>query len=240
MLDKVVQLAYILEPKGAYSHPRLLARILMAIAVGEGKTTGRPDAGSAGGGFPGVSIVEVGVHEGLFAEALLETLEMLTLPVRQYTLVDRWAEMPSSLYDEQGEGTGIEHAARLAKATARLAQRWPSKVRFLQVESATAARWLSNDGEKADLVFIDARHDYDSVWDDLQAWWPVVREGGLFAGDDYEIARSDVVGVKRAVDEFAWALGLSEQLVAPIRRCWLLPKAEDSPAPQRPAWLRLL
>jgi predicted O-methyltransferase YrrM len=51
-------------------------------------------------------------------------------------------------------------------------------------------------------VFIDAAHDYESVKRDLAAWWPKVRDGGIFSGHDY-----DWHEVKRAVDEHAAANG---------------------------------
>jgi hypothetical protein len=50
-----------------------------------------------------------------------------------------------------------------------------------------------------DWVHLDARHDYDSVCDDIDAWLPKVRPGGWLTGDDYdEVKWPDVV---RAVRE---------------------------------------
>ena len=34
-------------------------------------------------------------------------------------------------------------------------------------------------------MFIDARHSYDAVLEDLNAWWPKIRPGGILAGHDY-------------------------------------------------------
>lgn len=55
-----------------------------------------------------------------------------------------------------------------------------------------------------DFVYLDARHDYRSVWSDLQVWWPKVRLGGVLAGHDYKnsFVRKNLVEVKRAVDNF--------------------------------------
>ena len=36
-----------------------------------------------------------------------------------------------------------------------------------------------------DWIYIDAMHDYKNVRDDLEAWWPKVRSGGIISGDDF-------------------------------------------------------
>jgi len=55
-----------------------------------------------------------------------------------------------------------------------------------------------------DFVYIDADHRYRSVKKDLDAWFPKIKAGGIFAGHDYEpYANQSHPGVKKAVDEFA-------------------------------------
>lgn len=49
-----------------------------------------------------------------------------------------------------------------------------------------------------DFLFIDASHDYDSVKNDIEAWFPKVKPGGTIAGHDYDCWD----GVTKAVDEF--------------------------------------
>jgi hypothetical protein len=49
------------------------------------------------------------------------------------------------------------------------------------------------------FVYIDAAHDYDSVRDDLAAWYPRLVSGGLIGGHDYT---EPWPGVRQAVDEF--------------------------------------
>ena len=36
-----------------------------------------------------------------------------------------------------------------------------------------------------DWVYIDALHTRDAALGDMRAWWPKLRRGGLFSGDDY-------------------------------------------------------
>lgn len=53
------------------------------------------------------------------------------------------------------------------------------------------------DDNSLDFVFIDGAHDYHSVKEDVEHWFPKVRKGGYIAGDDY-----DWPTVKSAVDGF--------------------------------------
>lgn len=53
--------------------------------------------------------------------------------------------------------------------------------------------------ESLDWVFIDGNHTYEYVRDDIKAWYPNVRQGGILSGHDYTI---DFPGVIRAVNEF--------------------------------------
>ena len=52
------------------------------------------------------------------------------------------------------------------------------------------------DSGSCDLVMLDASHDYDSIRDDIAAWWPKVKQRGVLAGDDYAWP-----GVQQAVTE---------------------------------------
>jgi hypothetical protein len=48
-----------------------------------------------------------------------------------------------------------------------------------------------------DLIFIDASHEYEDVANDINAWRPHVRPGGILCGHDYGV----FAGVTRAADE---------------------------------------
>jgi hypothetical protein len=68
------------------------------------------------------------------------------------------------------------------------------------------------------VCYIDADHEYDSVKKDIDAWWPKMKSGGYFCGDDYT---KGFPGVQKAVKEFAIKNKLK---VSKMGRCWLIIK----------------
>jgi hypothetical protein len=66
----------------------------------------------------------------------------------------------------------------------------------LRVGSSALAAASVADGS-ADVVFIDAGHEYTDVYADITAWYPKLKTAGLIAGHDYE---PEWPGVVRAVD----------------------------------------
>lgn len=70
----------------------------------------------------------------------------------------------------------------------------------LPLPSLIAAR-LIEPIAKADLIYIDASHDTEDVYRDCQAWWKVLRDGGVMFGDDYVAWPSVAAGVNRWAEE---------------------------------------
>lgn len=64
--------------------------------------------------------------------------------------------------------------------------------------SKIAYRYLSENRVKADLIYIDASHDYIDAYDDICNYWCLLNEGGFLFGDDYKIWN----GVTDAVVQF--------------------------------------
>lgn len=76
------------------------------------------------------------------------------------------------------------------------------KVVPIRMESTSAAEMFRQRGISADIIYIDASHDYESVKKDLHAWLPVLKADGVFCGDDWTWG-----GVQAAVTEFAQQKG---------------------------------
>jgi hypothetical protein len=73
-------------------------------------------------------------------------------------------------------------------------------VPFPAPSSLAATFMKGNPSFRADLIHIDAAHEYEDIRHDIAIWWPLVRPGGMLVGDDYSRWWP---GVVRAADEFA-------------------------------------
>ena len=143
--------------------------------------------------------VEVGVCEGIFSEFILQNW-----PGELY-LVDPWKALPD--YHD----APYDHEANYEKTLGRM-QSFPTRHHICRTTSVVASRQFND--ESLDFVYLDGNHSYEAVRQDLRAWYPKVRKGGMLAGDDYCVTPEQTVdfglgngpytfGVKRAVDEFA-------------------------------------
>ena len=66
------------------------------------------------------------------------------------------------------------------------------------LDSASAAWWLLSHGVKADLIYIDASHEEEAVYQDLIDYRELLAPGGKIFGDDWDWA-----SVRAAVSAFA-------------------------------------
>jgi len=161
---------------------------------------------------------EVGVLGGSLSRKLLRDLPSLRLH-----MIDTWAGSGKGARSAGGPLGTPELYEQAMEFTAPYADRRIVH-RCDSVEAAAAILDRS-----LDFVFIDADHRYESVVIDLDAWWPKVRAGGLFCGDDYQNAdRLDpkngrmLCGVKQAVDEFVDRCGVSQLLTVDEGPTWFL------------------
>lgn len=68
------------------------------------------------------------------------------------------------------------------------------------ISSIQGAHVLTYYQVKADLIYVDAAHEYDAVLADLRAYLPLLKHTGVLCGDDYSNAWP---GVMKAVNQFA-------------------------------------
>lgn len=133
--------------------------------------------------------VEIGVAFGGHSEAILLQTQIEKLygvdPYRHFNNYDDPMNLPQSEFDALYEFA--KH--RLAK--------FGDRFEVVREVSCAAASVIK---DKIDFVYIDALHTYEGVRDDLEIWFPKVKDGGIVGGHDY--GHPNFPGVKKAVDDF--------------------------------------
>lgn len=160
---------------------------------------------------------EVGVKLGQYSEYLLEHWKGALL----YS-IDPWREFDTTIYRDEDNVKQSDHD-RFYQITQSRLSRFGPRSKILRMTSAEAAQKI--DDESLDFVYLDARHDYESVREDLALWYPKIKAGGILSGHDYLEGRigDTIFGVKPAVDEFVRAndLRLYVSLREPVYKSWL-------------------
>jgi hypothetical protein len=139
---------------------------------------------------------EIGVYAAEFSSRLLSEWRG-----RQLLSIDPWVAVDADEYVDASNLDDAGFSAVHATAVARL-QRFGDRSSIWRTTSAEAAARLP--AGCLDFVYIDARHDEQSVRADLELWFDKVRPGGVIAGHDYvdgELPEGRF-GVKTAVDAF--------------------------------------
>ena len=125
--------------------------------------------------------VELGTRDGKFTHVILSQWKQCAL----YVQVDAWRHldnyMDRSNADVDVQGERRREAYRYLRQ-AMNAGHLRRGGQCANLTSVCARRFA--DGT-FDFIFVDARHDRLGVLEDLQAWWPKLRRGGLMAGHDY-------------------------------------------------------
>ena len=144
--------------------------------------------------------VEIGVKTGAYSDLLLKVWKGERL-----ISVDPWLEDAPETYIDRANVPQSRQNEFYEITRERLSVHGDRSVIWRKT-SAEAAKDVERGS--LDFVYIDARHDYESVLEDLHLWYDKVRPGGIIAGHDYAdgVFEQGVFGVKRAVDEFFAAL----------------------------------
>ena len=119
--------------------------------------------------------VEVGVREATHAQHLLEETSIFLYGVD----ISKWPRVNELL------------------------MRYPTRFRFYHMSSALASDYFCE--ESLDFIYIDADHKYASVKEDLAVWYPKLKVGGVFCGDDFCNCWNPAEGqydIVKAVEEF--------------------------------------
>ena len=148
------------------------------------------------------TIVEVGVWKGASVITMAKQIEASSIDA-VIIAVDTWLGSSEHWLNSdwfEGMSWQFGHPQIYYKFMANMIHSGMARyVLPLPLDSVNAAAVLSDRGIYVDMIHLDGGHDYELVMMDLNAWWPLLRPGAIFVGDDYI---TEWPGVKSAIDNF--------------------------------------
>lgn len=156
---------------------------------------------------------ELGVQSGGFAKITLDQWPH----AKKYILVDLWRQQENYKDVANVDDQAQENLKREALNNLQM-----YRDKLVVCRNYTSVCGTQFEDGYFDYIYVDARHDYKGVREDIEIWWRKLRVGGIMAGHDYidaeEVARisgqdwsvsadgtvnPDGKAVKSAVDEWA-------------------------------------
>jgi len=147
--------------------------------------------------------VEVGVRDGEYSQWILSHWNG-----QKYHMVDPWLEQDKKVYNDVSNRNQEGHDQLYNSVKNTMETRFPGRHEIHRDYSVNVANKLlaqTNNEPMFDFIYLDARHDYAGIKEDMDAWWPLLKKGGLFAGHDFvEDGENSagLFGVQKAVKEF--------------------------------------
>jgi len=140
----------------------------------------------------GSILIEVGVWLGRSVCFLAEVLKDMKKDVLIFA-VDTWEGSDEKEHKEYIESVGGKDKFYEEFLSNMKAAGVASFVKPVRKPSLDAAKDFT-DGV-ATFIFIDAEHHYQNVYNDIEAWKPKVKSGGMIAGHDHYVGNKDSEGV---------------------------------------------
>ena len=149
---------------------------------------------------------EVGVYKGSYSSQIVNYFKNRGLEIELY-LIDPWKidqnyKQNDPLNRTEILNTGGEYETDdldIAYEIVKNKFKNNHNVKIIRLDSYNASMKFEN--EHFDFIYIDGNHDYNFVKQDLNIWFPKLKDKGILFGDDY----SRPYGVQKAVAEFAYS-----------------------------------
>ena len=125
---------------------------------------------------------KIGVNKGINSKSILKELN-----VKKLYLIDAWLNY-KEIQADRPQKTNFEFVLNELKDDKR--------TEIIRELSKDAVKFVKNDS--LDFVYIDANHLFEFVYQDINLWYPKVKENGIIAGHDV----FGHIGVLKAVEKF--------------------------------------
>jgi predicted O-methyltransferase YrrM len=150
------------------------------------------------------TFVEIGCWKGKSTSYMAEQIMLSGKPIT-FHCVDTWRGTTTESHHQLDPDVANDRLFEVFTANMSPFAGYYQPIRSLSVEAA--AQFGNN---SLDFIYIDASHEYKDVVDDINAWMPKLKAGGIIAGDDYnspDVSRAvhDTIRGVNVLNRFTWA-----------------------------------
>ena len=126
------------------------------------------------------TIIEIGSYMG---KSILSIADICRQNNNKIYCVDTWE---GSAEHQSGEPFCLQPPEELFRIFNKNVEKFGFQdiITTVKMESIKAAEKFLSDGIKADLIFIDGDHSYESVKNDIEEWRKVLKKDGILCGHD--------------------------------------------------------
>lgn len=137
------------------------------------------------------TIVEVGSWKGLSASVMAKKIQEMNLDC-ELVCVDTW--LGATEFWENHNDKNRYESLNLQNGYPSVYYQFLTNMKELGLSeivtpfpqtSTNAARFFKRKNLSAQLIWIDASHEFEDVLQDISSWWEVLDVGGIMFGDDY-------------------------------------------------------
>lgn len=143
----------------------------------------------------GAKTAEVGCFRGRSIVSIGEIIKEKNI---ELYAIDPFESVSNPTYEEHGVQSKKEGMLRDFTRNIQNNSLRPN-VRVVPMLSISAA--LAMIARELELVFLDGDHSYEAVKSDIEAWGPLLKEGGILCGHDWDEKGASWPGVHKAVVE---------------------------------------
>ena len=121
-----------------------------------------------------LKVVEIGVEYGGYLDIYYPQLQPVT---SEFYCVDLWSTEGNDDYFRNRDG-------QVERGHKRVIERYGSNPKVTLCQGASVERAKEFEDEYFDWIYIDADHTKEAVLDDITAWYPKLKKGGIISGHD--------------------------------------------------------
>jgi hypothetical protein len=162
-----------------------------------------------------ITVIEVGSWKGKSCVTIANTLKRLGFTNIIIIAIDTWLGAPEFWtwgIDDSTRGKSLN----IINGYPSVFYTFTSNIKYLKhddvvapfpISSTQAVEVLKYYNILADVIYIDASHEYEPVKQDITLYWQLLNTGGTMIGDDYQRGWP---GVMKAVDELSDKYGKAD------------------------------